>query len=78
MDVPAPFPPEPVFVDTHESYTKVEGIGFLGGVYDEDTNNLAAQQRGFKSSLKHGETLGNYREIRARHLHQMVEKYLTA
>ncbi len=78
LDKPAPPPPEPVFVDIDESYSKVEGLGRLGGVYDEDTSNLAAQTRGFKSSLKRGETLGNYQEIRARHLHTMVEKYLNS
>lgn len=74
----APEPPEPVFIDIHESYTKVAGIGFLGAVYDQDTNNLAAQTRGFKGSKKRGQTLGNYQEIRARHLHKMVEQYLNA
>lgn len=78
LDKPAPLPPEPVFVDIEESYSKVEGLGRLGGVYDEDTSNLAAQTRGFKSSLKRGETLGNYQEVRARHLHAMVEKYLNS
>jgi phenylpropionate dioxygenase-like ring-hydroxylating dioxygenase large terminal subunit len=78
LEGPAPYPPEPVFIDIHESYAKVEGIGRLGGVYDQDTNNLAAQQRGFKSSMKRGQTLGNYQEIRARHLHKKVEDYLNA
>ena len=78
LDKPAPLPPEPVFVDIDESYSKVEGLGRLGGIYDQDTGNLAAQTRGFKSSLKRGETLGNYQEVRARHLHMMVEKYLNS
>ena len=78
MDAEPPPPPEPVFIDVHQSYMEVEGIGRLGGVYDEDTNNLAAQTRGFKSSIKSGQTLGNYQEIRARHLHKMIDKYLGA
>ena len=78
MDAEPPPPPEPVFIDVHQSYMEVEGIGRLGGVYDEDTSNLAAQTRGFKSSIKSGQTLGNYQEIRARHLHKMIDKYLGA
>ena len=77
IDKPAPPPPDPVPLDVDDSYSQVEGIGRLGGVYDQDTANLAAQTRGFKASFKSGETLGNYQEIRARHLQRMVNKYLT-
>ena len=38
--------------------------------------NLAAQTRGFKASKKRGQTLGNYQEVRARHLHSMVRDYV--
>jgi phenylpropionate dioxygenase-like ring-hydroxylating dioxygenase large terminal subunit len=76
LDGPAPPPAEPVDLDVEDSYSLVEGIGRLGYVYDEDTSNLAAQTRGFKSSLKRGQTLGNYQEIRARHLHGMVDRYI--
>ena len=44
------------------------GPGALGRVYDQDTANMAAQTRGFNASPKRGQTLGNYQEIRARHL----------
>ena len=39
---------------------------------------MAAQTRGFRSSVKRGQTLGNYQESRARHLQQRVREYLTA
>ena len=48
----------------------------LGMVYDQDTSNLQAQTRGFKGSAKRGQTLGNYQEIRARHLHRRVHDYI--
>ena len=76
LDGPVPAPPDPIDLDVDDSYSLVEGIGRLGGVYDQDTTNLAAQTRGFKASLKRGQTLGNYQEIRARHLHRMVGKYI--
>jgi hypothetical protein len=59
-----------------DSYTLAKGLGFLGAVYDQDTGNLAAQTRGFKASAKRGQTLGNYQEVRARHLQQTVARYL--
>jgi phenylpropionate dioxygenase-like ring-hydroxylating dioxygenase large terminal subunit len=76
LDGPAPPPPDPIDLDVDDSYSLVEGLGRLGGVYDQDTTNLAAQTRGFKSSFKRGQTLGNYQEIRARHLHAMVGRYI--
>ncbi len=74
----APPPPEVIELGIDESYSTAEGIGPLGRVYDQDTANLAAQTRGFKSSFKSGQTLGNYQEIRVRHLQQRVKTYLEA
>lgn len=72
----APPPPEVIELGIDESYSTVEGVGPLGRVYDQDTANLAAQTRGFKSSFKSGQTLGNYQEIRVRHLQQRVRSFL--
>ena len=78
-DGPAPKPAEPFDLGVNDSYAITPGIDpSLAHVYDQDTANLAAQTRGFKGSLKRGQTLGNYQEVRARHLHRMVERYLSA
>ena len=61
---------------TSQCWWIVEGVGPLGKIYDQDTANLAAQTRGFKSSFKRGETLGNYQEIRVRHLQKRVRDFL--
>ncbi len=72
-----PDPAQPFDLDVDESYTTVPGIpGSLGVVFDQDTSNLAAQTRGFRSSKKRGQTLGNYQEVRARHLHDTVRSYV--
>jgi hypothetical protein len=65
-------------LDFDDSYTQSEGLGGLGKVYDQDTANMAAQTRGFRSSRKRGQTLGNYQESRGRHLQQRVRQYLVA
>jgi len=76
-DRPVPFPAEPFDLAIEDSYTKVPGIDHsFAHVYDQDTSNLAAQTKGFKGSMKRAQTLGNYQEIRARHLHETVERYL--
>lgn len=71
-----PPPPEPLYLDIEDSYTQAEGLGFLGAVYDQDTDNMAAQTRGFKTCAKGGQTLGNYQEVRVRHVHKRVQDYL--
>ncbi len=74
-----PEPATPYDLDVDDSYTTVPGIQqSLGAVYDQDTSNLAAQTRGFRASAKQGQTLGNYQEIRTRHLHDTINRYITA
>ncbi|MGI9596098.1 MAG: aromatic ring-hydroxylating oxygenase subunit alpha [Acidimicrobiales bacterium] len=72
----APAPPEVVQLEIEDSYTTVAGLGGLGRVYDQDTANMAAQTRGFKSSRKRHQTLGNYQESRVRHLQMRVADYI--
>jgi phenylpropionate dioxygenase-like ring-hydroxylating dioxygenase large terminal subunit len=78
LDKKAPAPPQPIELDVDDSYTQAEGLGALGRVYDQDTANMAAQTRGFRSSYKRGQTLANYQEIRARHLQERVRDYVGA
>jgi phenylpropionate dioxygenase-like ring-hydroxylating dioxygenase large terminal subunit len=48
----------------------------LGNVLDQDVRNVEAVQQGLKTS-KTGEVhLANYQEIRIRHFHQTLDKYL--
>ena len=75
-DGPAPAPAEVVRLEVGDSYTQVESLGNLGRVFDEDTVNMGAQTRGFKASRKRGQALGNYQEVRVRHLHLRVDDYL--
>ena len=65
-----------MYLDVEDSYTKAEGLGRLGAVYDQDTDNMYAQTRGFKACQKGGQTLGNYQEVRIRHLHKRVSDYV--
>ena len=74
----APAPADVLELDVADSYTLAAGLGGLGMVYDQDTANMAAQTRGFRSSYKRGQTLGNYQEVRARHLEQRVCDYVGA
>jgi Ring hydroxylating alpha subunit (catalytic domain) len=77
-DRPSPEPPEPYRIREEESYSTVPGMDpAFGAVYDQDTDNLRAQQQGFRASRKGTETLGNYQEARIRHFQQVVDRYLS-
>jgi phenylpropionate dioxygenase-like ring-hydroxylating dioxygenase large terminal subunit len=68
---------EPVRIKSDQSYTTVPGMDpYIGNVYDQDTGNMEAAQEGFLTSGKRGATLGNYQEIRIRHMHRTLDKYL--
>ena len=76
-DGPVPPPAEPVDIGIADSYASVPGMDpGLGFVYDQDTDNLAAQTRGFHGSARGAQQLGNYQEVRARHLHHTIDAYL--
>jgi phenylpropionate dioxygenase-like ring-hydroxylating dioxygenase large terminal subunit len=50
----------------------------LAGVFNQDGANLPQVQKGMKASKKGTVTLGNYQEVRIRHFHQTLDKYLKA
>jgi phenylpropionate dioxygenase-like ring-hydroxylating dioxygenase large terminal subunit len=52
-------------------------LGSLGGVFDQDMLNLPYVQEGLKASKNGKVNLGDYQEIRVRHFHQTLDKYLT-
>ena len=74
---PLDYPPDPAVIGVDQSYADAPGMdASLGAVYDQDTDNLAMQYRGFEASAKPGQTLGNYQESRIRLFHQTIDKYL--
>jgi phenylpropionate dioxygenase-like ring-hydroxylating dioxygenase large terminal subunit len=56
---------------------EVMGAG-LARVFDQDGSNLPQVQKGLKASKKGTVTLANYQEVRIRHFHQTLDKYLNA
>lgn len=69
--------PEPVQLSVEQSYTEVDGLAWLGAVYDQDTGNLQLQQKGLAATRK-GVTLGNYQEARIVRFHVTLDEYLQA
>ena len=74
-----PDAPAPHRLTPGESYASAPGMSQgLGFVYDQDTDNLAMQYKGFQASRKPGQTLGNYQEARTRRVNMTLDKYLKA
>ena len=70
---------EPVHLKAEESYTTVPGMDpYVGHIFDQDTGNMQAAQEGALTAAKSGATLGNYQEVRIRHMHQTLDKYLSS
>ncbi|MGE0667124.1 MAG: SRPBCC family protein [Sphingomonadales bacterium] len=68
---------QPVRIRAEESYTVVPGMDpYIGHIYDQDTGNMEAAQEGAMTSGRRGATLANYQEIRIRHMHRTLEKYV--
>ncbi len=73
---PRPAPAEPIDLEMETSYTTVDGFP-LARVLDQDTENFYRQWAGMLASLKPGQTLGNYQEVRIRNFHNTLDTYLT-
>ena len=73
-----PPPAEVIPLTIDDSYTSVPEFVATGlaHVLDQDTENFHRQRAGVKASFKAGQTLGNYQEVRIRHLHQTLDAYL--
>jgi len=59
-----------------QPYTEVEELGALADVFEQDMCNLPFVQKGMKQSKKGAVSLGNYQEVRIRHLHQVLDRYI--
>jgi phenylpropionate dioxygenase-like ring-hydroxylating dioxygenase large terminal subunit len=74
---PRPEPVLPTRVTAEQSYAVVPGMDpGIAYVLDQDTNNLRSQQLGMETAKKRGQTLANYQEIRLRHQHRTLDRYL--
>lgn len=72
-----PEPAMPVRLTVEESYTQVPGLSAqVGHILDQDTNNMRYQQEGMAASRKAKASLATYQEVRIRHIHQVIDKYL--
>ena len=66
-------------LDKDQLFSDAEGLeGGLGRVFDQDLSNLKMVQRGLKNLKSKQVVLANYQEVRIRHFHQTLDKYIYA
>ena len=74
---PRPKDCQMIFVPAEQSFAKTDGISDgLATVFDQDFSNLPMVHKGLRSLASGRIELGNYQEVRIRHFHQTLDKYL--
>lgn len=63
-------------LEPDETWASASELGFLAGVYDQDSSNLGPQQEGLKALGDQPINFGRYTELRCRNLHRMIDEYM--
>ena len=64
-------------LDKNQLFSEAPGLeGGLGRVFDQDLSNLKMVQKGLKNLASGEIVLANYQEVRIRHFHQTLDKYI--
>jgi len=72
-----PEPCEAVHIKVEESYGMAPGgHPALAQIFDQDTGNMTSMHEGMLAARNRGAALANYQEVRIRHLHGTLDKYL--
>jgi hypothetical protein len=77
-NTPKPAPAKMIALDIDQPWSSVEALGSLGGVLDQDTQNMAAVQEGLNATFASTVQLARYQESRIRHMHKTLDLYLSA
>jgi hypothetical protein len=75
--------PRPAGVPMHllgddQIWADAPELGVLGAVLDQDSENMELCHEGLKASKNQQVELADYQEVRIRHLHQTLDRYLNA
>ena len=77
-DQPRPADAKTIRLDYDQKYADAEGLGLLGALFDQDAGNLPEVQRGLMASKSRKAITASYQELRIRHFHETLAKYLAA
>ena len=77
-DQPRPADAKTIRLDYDQKYADADGLGLLGALFDQDAGNLPEVQRGLMASKSRKAITASYQELRIRHFHETLAKYLAA
>ena len=70
-------PPVPMhMLGPDEAWTDAPELGGLAPIFEQDWSNIPFVQRGLRASVRPEITIGRYQEVRIRHLHRTLDRYL--
>ena len=72
---PRPDPSPLRVLGPDDPFSDAPELDQISAIFEQDVTNMPMVQKGMKSARK-GLTLGNYQEIRLRHMHQTLDAYL--
>jgi len=72
---PRPDPAELRILGPDDPFSDAPELDQISAIFEQDVTNMPMVQKGMKTARK-GVTLGNYQEIRLRHMHHTLDKYL--
>jgi phenylpropionate dioxygenase-like ring-hydroxylating dioxygenase large terminal subunit len=73
---PRPADAQTIRLDYDQKYAEAEALGLLGALFDQDANNLPEVQKGLMASKTQKALTADYQELRIRHFHQTLSRYL--
>ena len=76
-DGPRPDPAPLRVLGPDEPFTEAPELDQISPIFEQDVTNMPMVQKGMKASKRQKVTLGNYQEIRLRHMHQTLDRYLS-
>jgi len=76
-DGPRPDPAPLRVLGPDEPFTEAPELDQISPIFEQDVTNMPIVQKGMKASKRQKVTLGNYQEIRLRHMHQTLDRYLS-
>jgi hypothetical protein len=77
-DQPRPPDAKTIRLDYDQKYAEAEELGMLGALFDQDANNLPEVQKGLMASKTRKVLTASYQELRIRHFHETLARYLQA
>ena len=72
---PRPEPAPLRILRPDQPFTEAPELDQISMIFEQDVSNMPRIQKGL-NSLEKGVTLGNYQEIRLRHMHRLLDRYV--